>query len=111
MKQIASVLIAEDEPTAREALRELLEDEGYRVITTSRGDEALELLTDMRVEAAVLDVRMPGRDGLSILRELQHDEDAPAVLVMTAYGTSSMAIEAMTLGAFDGQDARHGTTS
>ena len=101
MKQSASVLIAEDEPTAREALRELLEDEGYRVITTARGDEALELLTDMRVEAAVLDVRMPGRDGLSILRELQHHENAPALLVMTAYGTSSIAIEAMTLGAFD----------
>ena len=101
MKQTASILIAEDEPTAREALRQLLEDEGYRVFTTARGDEALELLTDIRVEAALLDVKMPGRDGLSILRELQKDENAPAVLVMTAYGTSSIAIEAMTLGAFD----------
>lgn len=101
MKQTASVLIAEDEPTAREALRQLLEDEGYRVFTTSRGDEALELLADVRVEAAVLDVKMPGRDGLSILRELQRHDNAPAVLIMTAYGTSSIAIEAMTLGAFD----------
>lgn len=101
MKQTASILIAEDEPTAREALRQLLEDEGYRVFTTARGDEALELLKDVRVEAAVLDVRMPGRDGLSILRELQGQDNAPAVLVMTAYGTSSIAIEAMTLGAFD----------
>jgi len=100
MRQTASVLIAEDEPAAREALRQLLEDEGYRVFSTARGDEALELLSDARVEAAILDVRMPGRDGLSILRELQRQENAPAVL-MTAYGTSSIAIEAMTLGAFD----------
>lgn len=101
MKQIASVLIAEDEPAAREALRQLLEDEGYRVFATARGDEALEILAEGRVEAAVLDVRMPGRDGLSVLRELQRQDNAPAVLVMTAYGTSSIAIEAMTLGAFD----------
>ena len=101
MRQTASVLIAEDESAAREALRQLLEDEGYRVFSTARGDEALELLADGRVEAAILDVRMPGRDGLSILRELQLQENAPAVLIMTAYGTSSIAIEAMTLGAFD----------
>ena len=101
MRQTASVLIAEDEPAARDALRQLLEDEGYRVFSTARGDEALELLTDGRVEAAILDVRMPGLDGLSILRELQRQENAPAVLIMTAYGTSSIAIEAMTLGAFD----------
>ena len=101
MKQTASVLIAEDEPAAREALRQLLEDEGYRVLCTARGDEALELLADARVEAALLDVRIPGRDGLSVLRELQRYDNPPAVLVMTAYGTSSIAIEAMTLGAFD----------
>jgi two-component system, NtrC family, response regulator AtoC len=101
MSRTASVLVAEDEPAAREALRQLLEDEGYHVLSTARGDEALDLLADSRVEAAVLDVRMPGRDGLSILRELQGRENPPAVLVMTAYGTSSIAIEAMTLGAFD----------
>jgi two-component system, NtrC family, response regulator AtoC len=101
MKQTASVLVAEDEASSREALRQLLEDEGYRVLCSSRGDEALELLADGRVEAAILDVRMPGRDGLSVLRELQQYENPPAVLVMTAYGTSSVAIEAMTLGAFD----------
>jgi DNA-binding NtrC family response regulator len=101
MKQTASVLVAEDEPAAREALRQLLEEEGYRVFTTARGDEALELLADGRVEAALLDVRMPGRDGISVLRELQGHENPPAVLVMTAYGASSTAIEAMALGAFD----------
>lgn len=101
MKPIASVLIAEDETTAREALRHLLEDEGYRVVAASRGDEALKILADGGVEAAILDVKMPGRDGLSVLRELQSQQNAPAVLVMTAYGTSTVAIEAMMLGAFD----------
>jgi DNA-binding NtrC family response regulator len=53
------------------------------------------------VEAAVLDIRMPRKDGLAILRELKAAEDPPPVLVMTAYGNSSVAIEAMALGAFD----------
>lgn len=101
MRQTASVLIAEDELEAREALCQLLEDEGYRAVSTARGDEALDLLADGCFDAAVVDVKMPGRDGLSILREMQQHEDPPPVLVMTAYGTSSIAIEAMTMGAFD----------
>ena len=97
----ASVLIAEDEAQAREALRALLEDEGYRVIAAADGMEAAELLEQSAVEAAILDIRMPRKDGLALLREIKELTSPPAVLIMTAYGNSAAAIEAMALGAFD----------
>jgi two-component system response regulator AtoC len=101
MRPKASILIAEDEAQAREALRALLEDEGYRVLCASDGTEASLHLAQSAVEAALLDIRMPGRDGLELLRELKVHPAPPAVLIMTAYGTSAAAIEAMALGAFD----------
>ncbi len=95
------ILIAEDEQPARESLRALLEDEGYRVICAADGDEASRILATTTVEAALVDIRMPGKDGLALMRELRGHPDPPAVLIMTAYGTSTVAIEAMALGAFD----------
>jgi two-component system, NtrC family, response regulator AtoC len=101
MKTRASVLIAEDEAQARESLRALLEDEGYKVICASDGMEASKILSHSTVEAALIDIRMPSKDGLTLLRELKDYPAPPAVLIMTAYGTSAVAIEAMALGAFD----------
>jgi DNA-binding NtrC family response regulator len=101
MRPKASILIAEDEAQAREALRALLEDEGYRVLCASDGAEASHHLAHSPVEAALLDIRMPSKDGLALLRELKDHPSPPAVLIMTAYGTSAAAIEAMALGAFD----------
>lgn len=101
MKPKASILVAEDEAPARESLRALLEDEGYAVICASDGLEASRVLSESAVDAALLDIRIPGKDGLTLLRELRQQSSPPAVLIMTAYGTSAVAIEAMALGAFD----------
>jgi two-component system, NtrC family, response regulator AtoC len=101
MKPKASVLIAEDEAQARESLRALLEDEGYQVTCAADGMEASEVLSRSTVEAALIDIRMPVKDGLMLLRELKDHPSPPAVLIMTAYGTSAAAMEAMALGAFD----------
>ncbi|MBN1568301.1 MAG: sigma-54-dependent Fis family transcriptional regulator [Acidobacteria bacterium] len=101
MRPKASVLIAEDESQARESLRALLEDEGYQVLCAPDGMEASRILNQSSVEAAVIDIRMPFKDGLALLRELKDHPAPPAVLIMTAYGTSAVAIEAMALGAFD----------
>jgi DNA-binding NtrC family response regulator len=95
------VLIAEDEAKARESLRALLEDEGYQILCATDGLEASRILGQSMVEAALIDIRMPGKDGLAILRELKECQSPPAVLIMTAYGSSAVAIEAMALGAFD----------
>ena len=101
MSRKPAILVAEDEPQAREALKALLDAEGYSVETASDGLEALRILTSGRVEAALLDIRMPGKDGLAVLRQLKDMDHPPAVVVMTAFGSSEAAIEAMALGAFD----------
>jgi len=95
------VLIAEDEPQARESLRVLLEEEGYRVWCAADGDQASELLRSQPLDAALIDIRMPGKDGLALLAELRERATPPSVLVMTAFGSSDVAIQAMALGAFD----------
>jgi len=101
LKHEPSILIAEDEQAARDSLCALLEDEGYRVVCAADGDEAARILASSNIDAALIDIRMPGRDGLALLRQIKDNPDAPAVLMMTAYGTSAVAIEAMALGAFD----------
>jgi two-component system response regulator AtoC len=97
----ARILVAEDDARARESLCALLEEEGYRVEAAANGNEASRLLLESDFEAALLDVRMPGKDGLTLLREIRKQPRPPAVLVMTAYGNSAVAIEAMKLGAYD----------
>lgn len=101
MKHKDWVLVAEDDAQARKTLCALLEEEGFGVIAASNGCEALDIIGSHPLEAVVLDVRMPHMDGLTVLREMRNLPRPPAVLVMTAYGNSSTAIEAMTLGAFD----------
>ena len=101
MSRQGRILVAEDDPRARESLAALLAEEGYQVDAVSGGNEASRLLSEETFDAALLDVRMPGKDGLAVLRELRARERPPAVLVMTAYGNSSVAIEAMKLGAYD----------
>jgi DNA-binding NtrC family response regulator len=97
----ATVLIAEDERTARTSLAGLLEAEGFRVLTAENGTLALSLLLTEEPEAAILDIRMPGMDGLTVLRRAREGGSDSALIVMTAQGDSGTAIDAMKLGAFD----------
>ena len=97
----STILIAEDERTARISLAGLLEAEGFRVLTAEDGTEALSVLLSEEPEAAVLDIRMPGMDGLAVLRRAKEGGSDSALIVMTAHGDSGTAIEAMKLGAFD----------
>lgn len=95
------ILLAEDDATSREMLVSLLEEDSYSVTAVDNGEAASSLLRQQTFDAVILDVRMPGKDGIALLKELRRMADPPAALVTTAYGTSSIAIEAMTLGAYD----------
>ena len=101
MRTPATILIAEDERTARTSLAGLLEAEGFRVLTAENGTEALSMLLLEEPEAAILDIRMPGMDGLTVLRRAREGGSDSALIVMTAQGDSGTAIDAMKLGAFD----------
>lgn len=97
----STILVAEDEEAARISLKGLLESEGFRVLTAADGEEALSQILHQEPDAVLLDVRMPRLDGLSVLRQALSGGSHSAFLVMTAFGDSVTAIEAMKFGAFD----------
>ena len=95
------ILVAEDDRTARVSLEGLLQAEGFDIISAETGTEAQSLLMNEEPDVALLDIRMPGLDGLSILRSARERGVATPLIVMTAHGDSNTAIEAMKSGAFD----------
>ena len=93
------VVIAEDEAIIRLDLKELLQEEGYDVVgETGRGDDALELVRRLQPDLAVLDIKMPGLDGISVAREIAATRLA-AVLVVTAFSQRELVEQARDAGA------------
>ena len=101
MLRDTSVLIVDDEEVMREILQTLLEREGCRVSVAVNGEDGLALARAQPFDVAVVDVMMPGLDGISTLDELKKiDEDLPVILI-TAFASLKNAIVAMKRGAFD----------
>ena len=93
------VVIAEDEAIIRLDLRETLEEEGYEVVAeTGRGDEAVELVREFAPDVAILDIKMPGLDGLSAAREIAGERLA-AVVILTAFSQRDLIERARDAGA------------
>jgi AmiR/NasT family two-component response regulator len=93
------VVIAEDEAIIRLDLKETLEEEGYEVVAeTGRGDEAVELVREHNPDVAILDIKMPGLDGLSAAREIAGERRA-AVLILTAFSQRDLIERARDAGA------------
>jgi response regulator NasT len=93
------VVIAEDEAIIRMDLRETLEEEGYEVVgETGRGDDAVELVRELHPDLAILDVKMPGLDGLSAA-EIINREKICGTLVLTAFSQREMVEQARDVGA------------
>jgi CheY-like chemotaxis protein len=92
------VLVVDDEPGMRETLVEILTASGYRVMSASDGESALATLRDTRFNVVVMDIRMPGIDGVSVLKEL--DGPPPQVILMTAYSRAERIREALEAKAF-----------
>ncbi|WP_206956570.1 sigma-54-dependent transcriptional regulator [Trinickia acidisoli] len=98
---MAQVLIVDDDETMRDALAEVVRDLGHNACLAPNGAVALDLLDREAIDAVLLDLRMPGIDGLEVLRRMRERPVMPAVTVLTAHATASNTIEAMRLGAFD----------
>jgi len=93
------VVIAEDEAIIRLDLKETLEEEGYEVVgETGRGDEAVQLVREHEPELAILDIKMPGLDGLAAAREIAGERRA-AVLILTAFSQRDLIEQARDAGA------------
>jgi CheY-like chemotaxis protein len=100
----ARILLVEDNPSLRRAIARALGASFGAVEQTSKGDEAVERLRDRSVEpydVVVADLRLPGANGIDVLRAARERDTRIAVVLMTAYGSIQTAVEAMKLGAFD----------
>lgn len=99
---VSHILVVDDEPDIRELVKEILEDEHYRVSMAANGAEARQVRMERRPDLILLDIWMPDIDGISLLKEWQQsDEPAPPVVVMSGHGTVETAVEATRLGAYD----------
>jgi DNA-binding NtrC family response regulator len=96
-----SILVVDDEATVREFLAEILGEAGHRVVCVERGEEALERLKEEHFDLVLTDMRLPGIDGLKVLEGVREGAPETAVVVITAYGSISGAVQAMKQGAFD----------
>jgi DNA-binding NtrC family response regulator len=94
-----TILVAEDLDTSRQSLCELLRGEGFEVYEASDGDTALKVLQDTNIGLLLTDLKMPGRDGLDLLRHVREISPQTLVILMTAFASVETAIEAMHLGA------------
>ena len=93
------VVIAEDEAIIRLDLKETLEEEGYEVVgETGRGDRAIELVRELKPDLAVLDIKMPGLDGLEVARQITEDRLC-AILILTAFSQREVIEQARDAGA------------
>ena len=94
-----SILLVDDDVTLRERLARALRERGFDVRTAGSADEAMEQVRADSPEMAVIDLRMPGRNGLELLRDMREHDPATRVLVLTGYGSIATAVEATKLGA------------
>ena len=95
------ILVVDDDPGIRDALRMILEYEGFQVLTSPDGKTALTDLDSTRVDAVLLDIKMPGMDGFEILDRIVSRDGAPPVLMISGHGDIATAIEATRRGAVD----------
>ncbi|MBI5419150.1 MAG: sigma-54-dependent Fis family transcriptional regulator [Deltaproteobacteria bacterium] len=96
-----SVLVVDDEVNIRKSLQGVLSDEGYRVIPAETGELALDVLSKSLVDAVLLDVWLPGMDGLEALRHIRETYPMLPVIMISGHGTIDMAVKAVKNGAFD----------
>jgi len=95
------ILVADDEPAIREMLSRSLGEEGYRVLTVDNGKGAVAKMREERPEVMLLDIKMPGMDGIETLAKIREFNRDSSIIILTAYGSMDTVIKAMKLGAYD----------
>lgn len=95
-----TILIVDDQPGIRRLLMEVLTEEGYTVVTAQNGYEGLQKAKELEPALILMDMKMPGMDGIETLRELRKVGQAGNVIMMTAYGELELVNQARELGAY-----------
>lgn len=97
----AKILVTDDEKSIRNALREILEYEGYTVLEAENGETALKIIESKAIDMVMLDIKMKGMDGLEVLSEIKKKEKDLPVIMISGHGTIKIAVEATKNGAYD----------
>jgi len=95
-----TILIVDDDKSIRYSLKRMMENH-YAIVTAQNGEEALARFREDHPDLVIMDIKMPGRSGIEVLKEIKSVDPKSLVIIMTAYGTTETAIEAMKYGAFD----------
>ena len=95
------ILIVDDEQSILSTLKGSLEDEGFSTVLASTGENALKIIDSQEIDLVLLDVWLPGKDGLEVLKEIKKTDPGTAVVIMTGHGTIDTAVKALKLGAMD----------
>jgi len=98
---MARILVADDEPGLREFVADALELDGHDIAKAADGRAAAKLLDERGFDVVITDLKMPGMDGMALLKKIRAELPEVEVVVMTAHGTVDTAVEAMKLGAFE----------
>lgn len=98
---MAEILIVDDDEDICAALSAFLTDAGYTTHVAGHASDAVRMVRDSRPDLVLMDIRLPGSDGLEALRSIREGDPTVCVVIMTAYGTSQTSIEAMRLGAYE----------
>ena len=97
----SKILIVDDQKIARESLADILRLEGYDVSVAANGEQALEQLHSHPVDLALLDIKMPGMDGIAVMQEIVKESPDTVVILLTAHGSLESAVAALRLQAHD----------
>jgi two-component system, OmpR family, response regulator CpxR len=95
------VLLVDDEEQFVDVLAQRLQTRGFTVSTAFNGDDAIALVEEHDVDVVILDVQMPGRNGIEALQEIKRIRPITEVIMLTGHGTVETAIQGMKLGAYD----------
>lgn len=101
MNRPAVILLVEDDPGLAESLKRVIEDEGHEILLASRGEQGLSLATSQRCDVVLTDLKLPGLSGLDLVKRLHATNARMPIILMTAHGTTEVAIEATRHGAYD----------
>jgi len=101
MSNQTRILLIEDDPGIQETLRQVLMEEGHAVTVEKRGDEGLARAARDTFNVVITDLRLPGMDGLTLVRQLHQAQPRLPIILITAFGTTQTAIEATKFGAYD----------
>ncbi|MFQ6673367.1 MAG: sigma-54-dependent transcriptional regulator [Fidelibacterota bacterium] len=95
------ILVVDDEKNIRATLRDILQDEGHQVLSAGTGERALAVLSRDRADLVILDVKLPGMDGIEVFRQIKQAHPGPDVVMISGHSGIETAVEAVKMGAYD----------